>query len=132
MYARRQISFKNIQSDCGGFMLMYGKTNTILKSNQPPIKINKFIFKNIQGFDSDSEGKEFACSAGDQDLIPQIGKSTWGKEWQGTPVFVPGEFFHIAIIRTQFVGFLKSMQHIKIASFICLLNYSNPLKYTLY
>ena len=25
---------------------MYGKTNTILKSNQPPIKINKFILKN--------------------------------------------------------------------------------------
>ena len=30
---------------CGGFMLMYGKTNTILLSNQPPIKINKFIIK---------------------------------------------------------------------------------------
>ena len=30
---------------CGGFMLMYGKTNTILESNEPPIKINKFILK---------------------------------------------------------------------------------------
>ena len=29
----------------GGFMSMYGKTNTILLSNLPPIKINKFIFK---------------------------------------------------------------------------------------
>ena len=28
----------------GGFMLMYGKTNAILQSNWPPIKINKFIF----------------------------------------------------------------------------------------
>ena len=28
----------------GRFMLMYGKTNTILLSNQPPIKINKFKF----------------------------------------------------------------------------------------
>ena len=27
----------------GGFMLMYGKTNTIV--NQPPIKINKFKLK---------------------------------------------------------------------------------------
>ena len=27
----------------GRFMLMYGKTNTILLSNYPPIKINKFI-----------------------------------------------------------------------------------------
>ena len=30
---------------CGGFMLMYGKTNTILQSNQLPTKINKFILK---------------------------------------------------------------------------------------
>ena len=30
---------------CGGFMLMYGKTSTVLESNQPPIKINKFKFK---------------------------------------------------------------------------------------
>ena len=30
---------------CGRFMLMYGKTNTILWSNKPPIKINKFILK---------------------------------------------------------------------------------------
>ena len=29
----------------GGFMSMYGKTNTILLSIQPPIKINKFIDK---------------------------------------------------------------------------------------
>ena len=28
----------------GEFMSMYGKTNTILKSNYPPSKINKFIF----------------------------------------------------------------------------------------
>ena len=29
----------------GGFMLMDGKTNTTLQSNQPPIKINKFKLK---------------------------------------------------------------------------------------
>ena len=29
----------------GGLMLMYGKTNTILQSNKPPIKINKFKLK---------------------------------------------------------------------------------------
>ena len=29
----------------GGFMLMYGQINTILLSNQPPIKINKFKLK---------------------------------------------------------------------------------------
>ena len=31
----------------GGFMLMYGKANTILLSNQLLIKINKFKLKNI-------------------------------------------------------------------------------------
>ena len=30
---------------CGGFMLMCGRTNTILLSNWPPIKINKFKLK---------------------------------------------------------------------------------------
>ena len=33
---------------CGTFMLMYGKTNTILYSNYPSIKINKFILKIIE------------------------------------------------------------------------------------
>ena len=33
---------------CGGFMLIYGKTNTILYSNQPPIKLNKSILKKLQ------------------------------------------------------------------------------------
>jgi len=32
---------------CGRFMLMYGKANTILLSNQLLIKINKFKLKNI-------------------------------------------------------------------------------------
>ena len=31
----------------GRFMLMYGKTTTILYNNQPPIKMNKFIKKII-------------------------------------------------------------------------------------
>ena len=33
---------------CGRFMLMYGKTNIILQSNYPPIKINKFKLKKIK------------------------------------------------------------------------------------
>ena len=41
----------------GGFMLMYGKTNTILLSNQPPIKINKFKLKKIKaGGEGDNRG----------------------------------------------------------------------------
>ena len=34
----------------GRFMLMYGKTNTILSSNSPLIKINKFKFKKTSLF----------------------------------------------------------------------------------
>ena len=33
-----------------------------------------------------SDGKEFACDAGDPGLIP------WRREWLPTPVFLPGEF----------------------------------------
>ena len=38
---------------CGGFMLMHGKTNTILLSNEPPIKIkiNKKRSNEITGND---------------------------------------------------------------------------------
>ena len=44
----------------GGFMLMYGKTNTIV--NQPPIKINKFKLKKescaqIRAFTTHYRGK---------------------------------------------------------------------------
>ena len=39
----------------------------------------------------DSDGKEFACSAGDLGSIPGSGRSC-GKEWQPTPLFLPGEF----------------------------------------
>ena len=37
---------------------------------------------------SGSAGKEIACNAGDQGLIPGSGI----REWQPTPVFLPGEF----------------------------------------
>ena len=45
---------------CGRFMLMYGKTNTIV--NQPPIKINKFKSKKescaqIRAFTTHYRGK---------------------------------------------------------------------------
>ena len=39
----------------------------------------------------DSDGKESACNAGDPGSIPGSGKSPWQREWQPTPVFLPGE-----------------------------------------
>ena len=39
-----------------------------------------------------SNGKEFACNAGDLGLIPGSGRSSSKREWLFTPVFLPGKF----------------------------------------
>ena len=41
----------------------------------------------IKGFPGSSEGKESACNAGD----PWVRKIPWRREWQPTPVFLPGK-----------------------------------------
>ena len=38
-----------------------------------------------------SDGKESACNAGDPGSIPGLGRPPWRREWQPTPVFLPGE-----------------------------------------
>ena len=40
-----------------------------------------------------SDGKESACNVGDQGMIPfpRVRKIPWIREWQPTPVFLPGE-----------------------------------------
>ena len=43
------------------------------------------------GFPRGSDGKEFACNAGDLGLSPVLGKIFWRREWLPTPVFFPGE-----------------------------------------
>ena len=45
----------------------------------------------IWGFPGGSDGKESACNAGDLGSIPGLGRSPGKKEWQPTPVFLPGE-----------------------------------------
>ena len=45
-----------------------------------------------QGFPVGSDGKESACNAGDPSSIPGSGRFSWRREWQPTPVFLPGEF----------------------------------------
>ena len=43
------------------------------------------------GFLGSSAGKESAFNAGDPGLIPGLEMFPWGKAWQPTPVFLPGE-----------------------------------------
>ena len=46
----------------------------------------------IQSFPDDLDSKESAQNAGDQGSIPESGRFPRRKEWQPTPVFLPGEF----------------------------------------
>ena len=45
----------------------------------------------IWGFPGSSDSKESACNAGDPRLDPWVEKIPWRREWQLTPVFLPGE-----------------------------------------
>ena len=38
-----------------------------------------------------SDGKESACIVEDPDFDPCVGKIPWRREWQPTPVFLPGK-----------------------------------------
>ena len=47
------------------------------------------------GFSGDVRGKEPACQfrrCKRQEFSPWVGKIPWSREWQLTPVFLPGEF----------------------------------------
>ena len=46
----------------------------------------------IWGFPGGSDGKQSACNAVDPGSIPWAWKISWRREWQPTPVFLPGEF----------------------------------------
>ena len=40
----------------------------------------------------DADIKESTCDVGDPDLISYVEKIPWRREWQPTPVFLPGKF----------------------------------------
>ena len=42
-------------------------------------------------FPGGSGSRESACNAGDPGSVPGSGRFPWRKEWQPTPVFLPGE-----------------------------------------
>ena len=43
------------------------------------------------GLPCSSNDKESACNARDPSSIPGSGRFLWRREWQSTPVFLPGE-----------------------------------------
>ena len=48
----------------------------------------QFFFINVPG---GSNGKESTCKVGDLDSGPWVGKISWRRAWQPTPVFLPGK-----------------------------------------
>ena len=50
---------------------------------------NRGNLRSLVGFPGGSDGKEPTCNSGDPGSILKI---PWRKEWQLTPVFLPGEF----------------------------------------
>ena len=56
------------------------------------LKVSELINRFKMGFPGGSDDKESACNAGDLGSIPGLGRSSWRREWQPTPVFLPGEF----------------------------------------
>ena len=57
-----------------------------------PWRRDRLLTPVFLGFPGGSAGEESACSAGDLGLIPGSGRSPWRREWQPTPVLLPGEF----------------------------------------
>ena len=45
----------------------------------------------VWSFPDGLDSKESACSAGDSGSLPGWGRPYWRREWQPTPVFLPGK-----------------------------------------
>ena len=43
------------------------------------------------GFQADASGKESSCRCKSHGFNPWVGKIPWRREWQPTPVFLPGK-----------------------------------------
>ena len=51
----------------------------------------KTFLRDIWDFPGGSDGKASAYNAGDPGFNPQVGKISWRRKWQPTPVFLPGK-----------------------------------------
>ena len=58
----------------------------------PPALVYLYLKFCLQGFPGGSDGKEFACSAGDLGSIPESGRCPGKGNWLPTPGFLPGKF----------------------------------------
>ena len=68
----------------------------------------------IAGFPSGSEGKEFACSAGDLGSFnPWVGKIPWRRKWQPTQEFLPGKSLDRGAWQATVHGVAKSQDTTK-------------------
>ena len=55
-------------------------------------KLNRLFFKEDMGFSGVACGKRSTCQCRRCRFGPWVGKILWRREWQSTPVFLPGEF----------------------------------------
>ena len=60
------------------------------------------------GFPGGSDGKAFACNAGDTASIPGSERSPWRRKWQPAPVFLPGKFHEQRRLWATVCGVVKS------------------------
>ena len=64
-------------------------------TTKPPEKSHMYKVLVNKGFPGGTVVKNLPASAGDSGdlgLIPGLGKFPWSREWQSTPVFLPGKF----------------------------------------
>ena len=61
----------------------------------------KVVILNILGFPRGLDGKESTCNAGDPGFDPWVRKIPWRREWQPTPLFLPGEYHGQTSVRSQ-------------------------------
>ena len=64
-------------------------SHIIFKKKSERIKIGNCVC--ILHFPGVSDGKESACNARRPSFDPWVGKIPWRREWQPSPVFLPGE-----------------------------------------
>ena len=70
-------------------LLTEGRFSTIWTTREV---LNRLQYSVNRGFPGGSDNKESACNAGGPGFDPWVGKILWKREWQPTPLFLPGEF----------------------------------------
>ena len=58
----------------------------------PTVSLLSFLLATRTRCAGGSDNKESACNVGYLGSIPGLGRFPWRREWQPTPVFLPGEF----------------------------------------